>query len=103
MNGQDKRTAKLEGVGWLQSQQGLKKVQKETAKKIHVCHAKDLKIDPTNFYRHLLLPLVTRMAKQKNLVTGSRDQTWAMVLACFRRWPELVHELNFEGGELLVQ
>ena len=102
LQGPRKRLTKLDGVQWLLSQDKLRLVQKVAAERIDECHAKDLKIDPTEFYRNILLDLVVRMGRKK-LTSGSRDKVWEMVLACFKRWPELVHELNFDGSGLLYQ
>ncbi|KAK0639190.1 hypothetical protein B0T16DRAFT_422595 [Cercophora newfieldiana] len=100
LRGPRKRSDKLNGVEWLLSQEKLRNVQREAAEKIDLCHGKDLKIDAPEFYRGILLRLTTLMGRRRP-PNGTRDKTWEMVLGCFKRWPELCHELNFEKDGLL--
>ncbi|KAK4455093.1 hypothetical protein QBC34DRAFT_316368 [Podospora aff. communis PSN243] len=99
--GPRKRSNKLDGVEWLLSQEKLRKVQRDAAEVIDVCYAKDLKIDAPDFYKEVLLRLTLKMARRRP-PPGSRDKTWDMILACFKRWPELAHELNFDKDGLLL-
>ncbi|KAK0613915.1 hypothetical protein B0T14DRAFT_527302 [Immersiella caudata] len=98
--GPRRRSDKLHGVEWLLSQEKLRKAQRDAAEIIDVCHAKDLKIDAPELYSQVLLRLVAKM-QRKRPPPGSRDKTWDMILACFKRWPELAHELNFDEDGLL--
>ncbi|KAK0704856.1 hypothetical protein B0H67DRAFT_649257 [Lasiosphaeris hirsuta] len=69
--------------------------------------AKDLHINPSDFFNLLALPLAKRAEQRKPLaVVGLRGQVWSreiweLIALCLKKHPDLAEELNFKRGGLL--